>query len=60
MLIISILNFLVAAIDRFHMTSRRPYRCTKQLNDGHVGVQKKTLIDLFSHVKKVSRNLHSN
>ena len=59
-LIDSILNFLVAAIDRFHMTSRRPYRCTKQWNDGYAGVQKKILIDSFSHVKKVPINLHSN
>ena len=29
-------------IDRFHMTSRRPYLCTKQWISGHVCVQKKS------------------
>ena len=29
-------------IDRFHMTSRRPYLCTKQWLGGHVCVQKKS------------------
>ena len=32
-------------VDRFQMTSRRPYWCTKQWNGGHVGVQKKSSLD---------------
>ena len=31
--------------DRFHMTSRRPYWCTKQWSGGHVGVPKKACGD---------------
>ena len=39
-------------IDSFHMTSRRPYLCTKQWIGGHVCVRKNPLeIELFSHVK---------
>ena len=39
-------------IDCFHMTSRRPYLCTKQWIGGHVCVQKNPVgIELFSHVK---------
>ena len=39
-------------IDRFYMTSRRPYLCTKQWIGGHVCVQKNPVgIELFSHVK---------
>ena len=39
-------------IDRFHMTSRRPYLCKKQWLGGHVCVQKNPVgIELFSHVK---------
>ena len=41
-------------IDRFHMTSRRPYLCTKQCG-GHVCVQKKILWELNSfHMLKLS------
>ena len=40
------------SIDRFHMTSRRPYLCTKQWIGGHVCVQKNHVeTELFSHVK---------
>ena len=39
-------------MDRFHMTSRQPYLCTKQWIAGHVCVQKNPVgIELFSHVK---------
>ena len=31
--------------DRFHMTSRRPYLCTKQWSGGHVGLPKKACRD---------------
>ena len=42
-------------IDRFHMTSRRPYLCTKQWIGGHVCVQKKILWELNSfHMLKLS------
>ena len=30
------------SIERFHMTSRRPYWCSKQWNGGHVGVPNKS------------------
>ena len=40
------------SIVRFHMTSRRPYLCTKQWIGGHVCVQKNPVeVKLFSHVK---------
>ena len=47
------LHIAVTTIDRFHMTSRRPYLCTKQWIGGHVcRVQKNPVgIELFSHVK---------
>ena len=37
-------NFVIIVIDRFHMTSRRPYLCTKKNPVG---------IELFSHVIKI-------
>ena len=44
--------FQASGIDRFHMTSRRPYLCTKQWIGGHVCVQKHSVgIKLFSPVK---------
>ena len=41
------------SIVRFHVTSRRPYLCTKQWIGGHVCVQKKNPVGvkLISHVK---------
>ena len=43
---------LKLTIDRFHMTSQRPYLCTKQWIGGQVCVQKNPVgIELFSHVK---------
>ena len=35
-------SLTVLTIDRFHMTSRQPYLCTKQWIGGHVCVQKKS------------------
>ena len=45
-----------ARVERFHMTSRRPY-CTKQWKGGYVGVPKKSCglnmrIELFYHSKR--------
>ena len=43
-------DYIYQAIDRFHMTSRRPYFRAKQC--GHVCVQNKCCgLELFSHVK---------
>ena len=43
-------DYICQAIDRFHMTSRRPYFCAKQC--GHVCVQNKSCgLELFSNVK---------
>ena len=47
-------HFSANSIDRFHMTSRRPYLCTKQWIGGHVCVQKDPVgIELF-HMLKLS------
>ena len=45
-------SLTVLTIDRFHMTSRQPYLCTKQWIGGHVCVQKNPVgIELFSYVQ---------
>ena len=42
---------ILKPIDSFHMTSRRPYLCTKQWIGGHVSVQKNPVeIELFPYV----------
>ena len=43
---------LVKSIDRFHMTSWRPYWCTNQWSGGHVDVPKHPVgVEPFSNVK---------